>query len=295
MNCKPLFTGVCTALVTPFLEDKINYPLLRQLLRRQIDAGIEAVVIAGTTGESATLTDEEKLELFARAKDYAEGRCKIIAGTGSNSTKHTLELSKAAEEVGVDGLLVVSPYYNKATPEGLYAHYMTVAHGVSLPVILYNVPSRTGVDIPVSVYQRLCRVPNIVGVKEASSDITKITKIMLACGNRFSVWSGCDDMITPVLSLGGKGVISVLSNILPQETQAMARAALAGDFDSAASLQVCLQPLVEELFREVNPIPVKEAMKLAGFDCGPCRLPLTSMTPENREKLHHILRPMIDN
>ena len=295
MDCKPLFTGVCTALVTPFLEDKINYPLLRQLLRRQIDGGIEAVVIAGTTGESATLTDEEKLELFARAKEYAEGRCKIIAGTGSNSTKHTLELSKAAEEVGVDGLLVVSPYYNKATPEGLYAHYMTVAHGVSLPVILYNVPSRTGVDIPVSVYQRLCRVPNIVGVKEASSDITKITKIMLACGNRFSVWSGCDDMITPVLSLGGKGVISVLSNILPQETQAMARAALAGDFDSAASLQVCLQPLVEELFREVNPIPVKEAMKLAGFDCGPCRLPLTPMTPENIEKLHRVLRPMIDN
>ena len=295
MDCKPLFTGVCTALVTPFLEDKINYPLLRQLLRRQIDGGIEAVVIAGTTGESATLTDEEKLELFARAKEYAEGRCKIIAGTGSKSTKHTLELSKAAEEVGVDGLLVVSPYYNKATPEGLYAHYMTVAHGVSLPVILYNVPSRTGVDIPVSVYQRLCRVPNIVGVKEASSDITKITKIMLACGNRFSVWSGCDDMITPVLSLGGKGVISVLSNILPQETQAMARAALAGDFDSAASLQVCLQPLVEELFREVNPIPVKEAMKLAGFDCGPCRLPLTPMTPENREKLHRVLRPMIDN
>lgn len=295
MDCKPLFTGVCTALVTPFLEDKINYPLLRQLLRRQIDGGIEAVVIAGTTGESATLTDEEKLELFARAKEYAEGRCKIIAGTGSNSTAHTLELSKAAEEVGVDALLVVSPYYNKATPEGLYAHYMTVAHGVSLPVILYNVPSRTGVDIPVSVYQRLCRVPNIVGVKEASSDITKITKIMLACGNRFSVWSGCDDMITPVLSLGGKGVISVLSNILPQETQAMARAALAGDFDSAASLQVCLQPLVEELFREVNPIPVKEAMKLAGFDCGPCRLPLTPMTPENREKLHRVLRPMIDN
>ena len=295
MDCKPLFTGVCTALVTPFLEDKINYPLLRQLLRRQIDGGIEAVVIAGTTGESATLTDEEKLELFARAKEYAEGRCKIIAGTGSKSTKHTLELSKAAEEVGVDGLLVVSPYYNKATPEGLYAHYMTVAHGVSLPVILYNVPSRTGVDIPVSVYQRLCRVPNIVGVKEASSDITKITKIMLACGNRFSIWSGCDDMITPVLSLGGKGVISVLSNILPQETQAMARAALAGDFDSAASLQVCLQPLVEELFREVNPIPVKEAMKLAGFDCGPCRLPLTPMTPENREKLHRVLRPMIDN
>lgn len=295
MDCKPLFTGVCTALVTPFLEDTINYPLLRQLLRRQTDAGIEAVVIAGTTGEAATLTDDEKLELFARAKEYAGNRCRIIAGTGSNSTRHTAELSKAAEETGVDGLLVVSPYYNKATPEGLYAHYMTVAHAVSLPIILYNVPSRTGVDIPVSVYRRLANIPNIAGVKEASSDITRITKIILECGNRLTVWTGNDGMITPALSLGAKGAISVLSNILPRETQAMARAALAGDFDSAASLQVCMQPALEMLFREVSPIPIKEAMKLAGFDCGPCRLPLTAMSPENREKLHRVLRPMIDN
>lgn len=295
MEHKPLFTGVCTALVTPFLDHKVNYPMLQQLLRRQMDAGIRAVVIAGTTGESATLSDEEKLELFQKAKDFVGEGCKIIAGTGSNSTEHAVWLSKAAEETGVDGLLIVSPYYNKATPEGLFAHYLSIAHAVRLPIIMYNVPSRTGVDIPVSVYQRLSRVPNIVGVKEASSDITKITKILGACGNDFTVWSGNDDMITPVISLGGKGVISVLSNVFPAETQAMAAAALDGDFDTAGALQVHFQPLIEALFSEVNPIPVKEAMNLLGFDCGGCRLPLTSLTEQNREKLHLALGRMIDN
>ena len=268
---QPFFTGACTALVTPFLGNRINYPMLEQLLKRQIDAGIEAVVIAGTTGESATLTDEEKLELFRKAKKYAGDSCKIIAGTGSNSTEHTVELSKAAEETGVDGLLLVSPYYNKATSVGLFSHYMAVAHAVSLPIILYNVPSRTGVDIPISVYQRLSKLPNIVGIKEASTDITKITKIIRECGNDLALWSGNDDLITPVMSLGGSGVISVLSNVLPVETQALAKAALAGDFDTAAALQLELQPLIELLFCEVNPIPVKEAMKIIGFDCGNCR------------------------
>lgn len=284
-----LFTGACTALVTPFLDDKINYPMVEQLLRRQIDAGIEAVVISGTTGESPTLTDDEKLELFRRAKAYVGSSCKIIAGTGSNSTKHTVELSKEAEETGVDGLLLVSPYYNKATSIGLFSHYMAAAHAVSLPIILYNVPSRTGVDIPVSVYKRLSRIPNVVGIKEASTDITKITKILRECGSDLTVWSGNDDQITPVMSLGGMGVISVLSNVLPVETQALAKAALAGDFDTAAALQMELQPLIELLFCEVNPIPVKEAMKLIGYDCGTCRLPLTAMSPENREKLKALL------
>lgn len=291
MQSKPLFTGVCTALVTPFLDDQVNYPMLEQLLRRQIDAGIEAVVIAGTTGESATLSDGEKLELFQRAKEYVGDRCKIIAGTGSNSTRHTVELSQAAEETGVDGLLIVSPYYNKATPEGLFAHYLSAAHAVRLPILLYNVPSRTGVDIPVSVYRRLSKIPNIAGVKEASTDITKITRIRLECGDGFSIWSGNDDMATPVISLGGIGVISVLSNVLPVETQALARAALDGDFDTAAALQVQLQPVTEMLFREVNPIPVKEAMKIIGFDCGACRLPLTPMAAENRENLRELLSP----
>ena len=280
-----LFTGAATALVTPFLNGAVNYPLFERLLRRQVDAGIEAVVVAGTTGESPTLSDEEKLELFTRAKDYVGNSCKIIAGTGSNSTIHTIDLSMAAEKCGVDGLLVVTPYYNKATPEGLFAHFASVAHSVNIPIVLYNVPSRTGVDIPVEIYRRLSRIPNIAGTKEASTDVSKITKIIHACGPDFAVWSGNDDLITPVMALGGKGIISVLSNVLPLETQAMAKAALDGDFDTAASLQIALQPLVELLFCQVNPIPVKEAMNILGYDCGGCRLPLTSLSPENRKKL----------
>lgn len=286
---KPLFTGACTALVTPFLDNRVNYPMLEQLLRRQIDAGIHAVVICGTTGEAPTLSDEEKLELFRRAKSYAGSDCLIIAGTGSNSTEHTLRLSIAAERLGVDGLLLVSPYYNKANPEGLYLHYQAIAQAVSLPVILYNVPSRTGLDIPVSVYQRLSRLPNVAGAKEASTNITKITKIRSACGHDLPIWSGNDDQITPAMALGASGVISVLSNVLPVETQAMAHAALNGDFDTAAALQTELQPIIEALFCEVNPIPVKEAMKLSGFDCGGCRLPLAPMSQENREKLQKAL------
>ena len=280
-----LFTGAATALVTPFLDGAVNYPLFEQLLRRQVDAGIEALVIAGTTGEAPTLSDDEKLELFTRAKEYVGSTCKIIAGTGSNSTLHTIALSTAAEQCGVDGLLVVTPYYNKATPEGLFSHFASVANAVSLPVILYNVPSRTGVDIPVEIYRRLSRIPNIVGTKEASTDIGKITRILATCGPDFTVWSGNDELITPVMALGGKGVISVLSNILPVQTQALAKAALDGDFDTASALQMELQPLIELLFCEVNPIPVKEAMHLLGYDCGGCRLPLTRLTPENRKKL----------
>lgn len=285
-----LFTGACTALVTPFLDGNVNYPMLEQLLQRQLDADIEAVVICGTTGESPTLSDAEKLELFRRAKAYVGDRCKIIAGSGSNCTRHAVELSMAAEAVGVDALLVVSPYYNKATPEGLIAHYLAIAQSVSLPVIAYNVPSRTGVDIPVSVYKRLSRIPNIAGVKEASADITKITKILMECGDDLPIWSGNDDQICPVMSLGGKGVISVLSNVLPVQTQALAKAALDGDFDTAASLQIELQPLVQMLFCEVNPIPVKAAMQLIGYDCGGCRLPLTSMSRENHAKLERLLQ-----
>ena len=280
-----LFTGAATALVTPFLDGAVNFPLFEQLLRRQVDAGIEAVVIAGTTGESSTLSDTEKLELFRRAKEYVGDSCKIIAGTGSNSTVHTMQLSMEAEKCGVDGLLVVTPYYNKSTPEGLFAHFASVAHSVSIPIILYNVPSRTGIDIPVEIYSRLSQIPNIIGTKEASTDVRQVTKILHTCGLDFSVWTGNDDLITPVMSLGGKGVISVVSNILPLETQALAKAALDGDFDTASALQISLQPLIELLFCEVNPIPVKAAMKLLGYDCGGCRLPLTTLTEENRRKL----------
>lgn len=282
---KTVFTGACTALVTPFIDGKVNYPMAEQLLRRQIEAGVKAVVLAGTTGESPTLSDDEKIELFRCCKAYAGDRCTIIAGTGSNSTAHAVALSKAAEEAGADALLVVSPYYNKATPDGLFAHYLSIAHAVSIPVIIYNVPSRTGVDIPVSVYSRLSKVPNIAGVKEASTNITKIARIRAACEPDFCIWSGNDDQIVPVMSLGGQGVISVLSNVCPVQTVAMAEAALAGDFDTAAALQCELMPLIDLLFCEVNPIPVKAAMRQIGFDCGGCRLPLTNLTKENQQKL----------
>ncbi len=284
-----LFTGACTALVTPFLNGEVNYPMMEQLLRRQMDAGIRAVVICGTTGESPTLSDAEKLELFRRAKKYAGDRLLIIAGTGSNNTEHTIALSKAAEAAGADALLVVSPYYNKATSEGLVTHYSAVAAAVHIPVIAYNVPSRTGVDIPVSVYQCLAQLPNLAGVKEASTDISKIARIRAVCPEHFAVWSGNDDQAAAVISLGGSGIISVLSNVLPVETQALAQAALDGDFDTAADLQIKLLPLTETLFSEVNPIPVKAAMKLIGFDCGECRLPLTPASQTTVKKLKKLL------
>lgn len=288
---KPLFTGVCTALVTPFLGGNVNYPMMDLLLRRQMQAGIQAVVLCGTTGESSTLSDLEKLEIFRRGKRYVGDRCKIIAGTGSNDTAHAIALSKAAEDAGVDALLVVSPYYNKATQDGLLTHYAAIAESVHIPVIVYNVPSRTGVDIPVSVYQNLARIPNIAGVKEASGDIAKIAKIRANCPEDFALWSGNDDQIAPILALGGSGVISVVSNVLPEQTQSLALAALDGDFDTAADLQIRLLPLIEALFSEVNPIPVKAAMKLIGYDCGECRLPLTPMSQENLKKLKAILLP----
>ncbi len=280
----PLFTGVCTAMVTPYLDGKINYPMMELLLRRQIDAGITSFVICGTTGESPTLSDGEKLELFRRCKCYVGDEAHIIAGTGSNSTEHALWLSREAEKVGVDGLLVVSPYYNKANCEGLLAHYLAIAHAVSLPVILYNVPTRTGLDIPVEVCKRLSRIPNVAGIKEASTNIGKITRLRTECPD-LPIWSGNDDLITPILSLGGQGVISVLSNVVPVETRLLTQAALDGDFDTAAALQCSLLELTDLLFCEVNPIPVKAAMKCIGYDCGGCRLPLTTLKPENQRKI----------
>ena len=287
---KPLFSGVCTAMVTPFLDGKVNYPMMEQLLKRQIDAGVKAVVIAGTTGESPTLTDEEKIILFRRCKEYVGDQCMIIAGTGSNSTAHSIELSIKAESANADALLVVSPYYNKATTDGIFLHYLSICRSVSIPVIVYNVPSRTGLDIPVSVYHRLSRIPNIVGVKEASSDITKIARIRNSCGSDFTIWSGNDDQVVPVMSLGGHGVISVLSNIMPIETVSMCNAAINGSFETASALQCKMLPLIDALFSEVNPIPVKAAMKEIGYDCGNCRLPLCTITDTNLSKLQSLLK-----
>ena len=214
----------------------------------------------------------------------------IIAGTGSNSTEHAVNLSKMAQDAGADGLLVVSPYYNKATEDGLVAHYMSIAQAVSIPVILYNVPTRTGLDIPLSVYRRLCRVPNILGVKEATTDLRKISKIRAQCGGNLKIWSGNDDLTVPILALGGCGVISVTGNIFPELMSAMTDAGLAGDFDTASALQITLQPFCEALFREVNPVPVKTCMRLIGYDCGECRLPLAHADAETVAELTNALK-----
>ena len=283
----PIFTGVCTALVTPFLNNEVNYPMLEQLIKYQLDSGVQSIVLSGTTGEAPTLTDIEKCEMIKRAKRYAGKSCTIIAGTGTNSTKHAIALSKTAERAGADALLVVSPYYNKGNPDGLYAHFLAIAQSVDLPIILYNVPSRTGVDIPIAVYNKLSMQPNVIGVKEATTDITKIARIRANCPNDFYIWSGNDDQIVPVIALGGKGVISVLSNVCPDETVDITEAALAGDFDTAAALQCDYLPLIDLLFSEVNPIPVKYAMKYAGFDCGRCRLPLGTLSAFNKDRIDH--------
>lgn len=282
---KPIFKGVCTALVTPFRGNAIDFETLRVLLLRQIAAKIPAVVLSGTTGEAPTLSFDEKIELFSRGKEILKDNCLLIAGTGSNDTSQAIALSQAAEEAGADALLVVTPYYNKATESGLIAHFTAVAVSVHIPLILYNVPSRTGVNIPVSVCKVLSQHPNICGIKEAGGDLAKIARIRNECGPEFSIWSGCDELAVPVMALGGDGVISVLSNILPERTVEMADAALGGNFRKAGHLQCALMPLIDLLFCEVNPIPVKAAMKYLGFDCGPCRLPLTELAEAHRRKL----------
>lgn len=285
-----LFSGLCTALVTPFIDGKVNYPMVDLLIRRQIEAGVEAIVLAGTTGESPTLSDDEKMELFRRGVKAADGQCKIIAGTGTNSTVHAIALSRQAQACGVDGLLVVTPYYNKATQNGLVKHYKAIADSVDLPVIAYNVPSRTGVDISPAVCEKLAQVPNIVGIKEASGDISKVLKIIAACGSDLPLYSGNDDQTVAIMALGGKGLISVVSNVLPLETNAMVTAAANGDFDLAALMQRKLLPLTDLMFCQVNPIPVKAAMKYVGYDVGGCRMPLDELSAQNESKIAAFLR-----
>ena len=278
---KPLFTGLCTALVTPFRDGNVNFPMLEVLLRRQIEAGVEAIVLAGTTGESPTLTTEEKLDIFRFGVKVAGGRCKIIAGTGSNSTANAVELSRKAADTGVDGLLVVTPYYNKTTQPGLVKHYAAICEAVRIPVIAYNGPSRTGMGIDVSTCRELAKLPNLAGIKEASGDISRAARMM----EYLPVWSGNDDQTVATMALGGCGVISVVSNVVPEQMNAMVRAALAGDYPLAAALQRRLLPLMDALFCQVNPIPVKAAMDMIGFNCGDCRMPLDSLTSEHTQHL----------
>lgn len=278
---KPMFTGLCTALVTPFLEESVNYPMLEVLIQRQIDAGADAVVLAGTTGESPTLTVEEKLEIFRVGVKTAAGRCRIIAGTGSNCTASAVDLSRRAAQIGVDGLLVVTPYYNKTTQSGLVKHYRAVCEAAQIPVIAYNVPSRTGMGIDVATCRELAKLPNLAGIKEASGALSNAARIL----EYMPVWSGNDDQTVAMMALGGSGVISVASNVVPEAMNAMVRAARMGNYPLAAALQRRLLPLMDLLFCQINPIPVKEAMAVIGYDCGPCRMPLDGLTVENREKL----------
>jgi len=286
---KPVFEGVATALVTPFKNGTVDYPVLEQLLDFQLVNGVKAIVICGTSGEAAAMSDAEQIGAIAHAIQYTAGRCQIIAGTGSNNTAHCLEMSRVAASVGASALLVVTPYYNKCTQQGLVAHYTAVADAVNVPVIVYNVPGRTGVDVSVETYRALSRHPNINGVKEASPLAAKTARTLSACGDDFFVWSGNDDLAVPMMSLGAKGLISVLSNVRPRQTVEMIRACLDGDYRYAGRLQLALTPLIDALFCEVNPIPVKKAMSLIGLDAGLPRLPLTPLTEEHTALLQTLL------
>ena len=281
-----IFEGVATALVTPMNEDgSINFDRLRTLIDEQIEAGVPALVICGTTGESATMTLEEHSKVIKVAVEHTAGRIKIIAGAGSNDTACAADLAKEAEEAGADALLLVTPYYNKATQKGLYEHYKYIAERVSLPIILYNVPSRTGCNIKPETYAKLAEIPNIVAIKEANGDISSVAKTRLLCGDKLDIYSGNDDQIIPIMALGGKGVISVLSNVMPKETVEMCDRMLKGDLKGAADMQIQLCSIVDALFIEVNPIPVKTAMNLMGMGMGPLRLPMTDMEESTKAVL----------
>ena len=286
---KSIFTGAATALITPFKNGKIDYERLKQLIDQQIDGGIDALVIAGTTGEAATLDHEEHCELLRASVEYTAGRVPVIAGTGSNDTAYGIELSKYACEVGCDALLLVTPYYNKATPKGLIESFLATAEATDKPIILYNVPSRTGVNITLPVYRELAKHERIVAAKEASGNLSAIAELIAECGDAYDVYSGNDDQIVPIMSLGGKGVISVFSGILPRETHDLCAACLAGDFKTGAEMQLKYLKLMNTLFCEVNPIPVKTASALLGLCGEEIRLPLSQMEESNLQKLKAVM------
>ena len=287
-----IFTGAGVALITPMNDDgSVNYEKLRELLEFHVANKTDAIIICGTTGEASTLSDEEHLECIRFACEVINKRIPVIAGTGSNCTQSAIELSKEAEKSGVDGLLLVTPYYNKATQNGLKAHYKAIAKEVNVPIILYNVPSRTGTRLAPQTVVDLCHeVPNIVGVKDATGDISEVAELMSLAKGTVDVYSGNDDQIVPVLSLGGKGVISVLSNILPKETHDMVASYLDGDVVKSCEMQLKYFDLVKALFCEVNPIPVKKALNLMGMEVGSLRLPLTEMEDANAKRLEEEMR-----
>lgn len=287
---KTIFTGAATALVTPMNADNsVNYDMLRTLVNWQIDAGIDALVICGTTGEKSTLSYNEHVKVIEEAIKTADGRVPIIAGAGSNDTVYSVGLCKEAIALGADALLSVTPYYNKASQAGLIAHYNYIADRIDKPLIVYNVPSRTGVSIQPETYLELSKHENIVAIKEANGDVSSVAKTKQLVGDALDIYSGNDDQIIPIMSLGGKGVISVLSNILPKETHDMCMAYLNGDTKKAAELQLKYIPFINALFSDVNPIPVKEAMNLMGMNVGPVRLPLVPMNEQKLEAMKQIM------
>ena len=285
-----IFTGAATAIITPFDKNGIDYTAFGNIIEEQIAGGIDAIVVTGTTGEASTLTHEEHCECIRYAVEKIEGRVPVIAGTGSNDTAYGIELSKYACEVGVDGLLLVTPYYNKATPKGLIQNFLATADATDKPIILYNVPSRTGCNITLPVYRELAKHERIVAVKEASGNLSAIAELFDECGDSYDIYSGNDDQIVPIMSLGGKGVISVLSNILPRETHDMTQFCLDGNFADAAALQLKYLKLINALFCEVNPVPVKTAMAELGKCAVDMRLPLCEMEDANKQKLIGIMK-----
>ena len=287
---KTIFTGAATAIVTPFSQGQVDYASFGRIIEDQIAKKIDAIVVAGTTGEAATLTHEEHCECIRFVVEKVAGRVPVIAGTGSNDTAYGIELSKYACEVGADALLLVTPYYNKATPKGLIKNFLETAEQTDKPIILYNVPSRTGCNITLPVYKELAKHERIVAVKEASGNLSAIAELFAECGDSLDVYSGNDDQIVPIMSLGGKGVISVLSNVLPEETHQMTQLCLDGNFKGAAAMQLEYLKLINTLFCEVNPIPVKTAMAELGWCSDEMRLPLCEMDEGNRQKLIAVMK-----
>ena len=287
---KTVFRGAGVAIITPFTETGVNYPELGRIIDDQIAGGTDAIIITGTTGESATMTDAEHREAIRFAVEKVAGRIPVVAGTGSNETSYAIELSKYAEQVGADALLLVTPYYNKCTQNGLIAHYTAIADSVNIPAILYTVPSRTGVSIKTETYAALSKHPRIVAVKEASGDLSAILRLRAVVGDELAVYSGNDDQIVPILSLGGSGVISVLSNVAPKATHDICQNYFDGNVAEAARLQIAYADLIDALFCEVNPIPVKTAMRRLGYETGPLRMPLSEMEPAHAAQLDAALR-----
>ncbi len=287
-----IFKGMATALVTPMTADGVDYEALGRLIDFQLENGINALVSVGTTGESATLTPQERKDVISFTVDRVAGRVPVIAGTGTNNTAHAIDFSVSADKAGADALLVVTPYYNKATQKGLIAHFTAIADQVTKPIILYNVPSRTGCNLLPATVAELAKHPNIAAIKEASGNMSQVVDLVARCGEDITVYSGEDGLTVPILSMGGMGTISVLSNVVPKKAVAMTDAFFAGRIQEAAQWQCKLLPLIDCLFSEVNPIPAKAALSAMGFGEEHLRLPLTPMEPENREKLFGELRKL---